>query len=180
MYIFIDESGVHKQLDHTVYALAYVAVSAYSDLEQKIVSIERELGIESFHWAKTVWKVKERFMDSVLRLDFTAKLAILKNPVSPERELERILEHMLVERGIRSIFIDGKKPSWYERKIKHTLRRKGISVRKLRTVSDTQYAGIRLADMIAGLARSCYDKKNIERLLPYFRRLQKKITVTVT
>jgi len=176
MLVFIDESGIHKEIEHSTFVLVYVETENYEEIEKQIREIEKWLKIDYFHWAKTVWKVKEKFLDEVLKLDFRAKIAVVKNPA---QELERVLTHMIVERNIRNIYIDGKKPKWYERKIKKILRDKGISVKKLRTVKSSQFAGIRLADTVAGLSRSYFDKKNLERISPYYQRLKKKIIVMI-
>lgn len=74
---------------------------------------------------------------------------------------------------------DGKKPKWYERKIKSILRSKNFSIHKLKTVKSSQYPGIRIADMAAGLIRSFYDSKNMNKIEKYYRRLEKKIIITV-
>ena len=159
--------------------MAYIEAENYFLLENKIKEIKGKLKIDYFYWAETVWRIKEKFMDEVLKLDFKAKIAVIKNPANPCRELERILTHMVIERNIKNIYIDGKKPKWYERKIKKILRDKGISVRKLKTVKASQYAGIRLADIIAGLARSYFDKKNLDKISEYYQRLYKKIIVII-
>lgn len=65
------------------------------------------------------------------------------------------------------------------KKIKNILRSKNFSVRKLKTVNSSQYPGIRIADMSAGLIRSFYDSKNLNRIEKYYRRLEKKIIITV-
>ena len=179
MLIFIDESGIHKKVEHSTFVLAYIETENYHFLESKIKEIEGKLKIDYFHWAETVWRIKEKFMDEVLKLDFKAKIAVIKNPVNPGRELERILTHMVIEKNIKNIYIDGKKPKWYERKIKKTLRDKGISTKKLKTVRSYQNAGVRVADMVAGLSRSYFDKKNLDRISKYYRRLEKKIIVVV-
>jgi len=180
MLVFIDESGIHKKVDHSTFALAYVEFENYPDIEKRILEIEKDLNIDFFHWAETVWNIKEKFMNEILKLDFKVKIAIVKNPVDPTNELEKVLNHTIVEKNIRNIYIDGKKPKWYGNKIKHILRDKGISVKKLITVKDSQTAGIRLADMVAGLARSYYDKKKPEeRFSKYFKKLQKKIIVII-
>ncbi|MDI6602626.1 MAG: DUF3800 domain-containing protein [Patescibacteria group bacterium] len=179
MLVFIDESGIHKEMEHSTFVLVYIETENYGEIEKRILAVENQLKIDYFHWAKAVWKVKEKFMDAVLGLDFKVKIAIIKNPINPAQELERVLIHMVVERNIRNIYIDGKKPKWYERKIKKILRDKGISVRKLRTVKSSQYAGIRLADMVAGLSRSYFDKRNLERISNYYQRLKKKIIVII-
>jgi len=177
MLIFIDESGIHKKVDHSTFALAYIEAKDYSATEKEIQKIEKELKIDYFHWAETVWKVKEKFIKSVLKLDFKAKIAVVRNPVNPSLEMERVLSHMIIEKNIRNIFIDGKKPKWYAGKIKKVLRDKGISVKKLKTVKSNQYAGARIADMIAGLVRSHFDKKNEEKLAAFYQQLKKKIII---
>jgi len=179
MFVFIDESGIHKKIDHSTYALVYLEAENYQLLENKVCQIEKSLGIEYFHWSKTVWDVKRKFMTEALGLDFSIKLAVVKNPVHPVEELERILRQLLVEKNISYVYIDGKQPKWYERKIKKILRSKNFSARKLKTVKSSQYAGIRLADMAAGLARSYFDGKNLERIEPFYRRLEKKIIIIV-
>ena len=89
------------------------------------------------------------------------------------------MAHTIVENNIRTIYIDGKKPKWFENKIKKVLRDKGASVNKLKTVRSKQYAGTRLADMVAGLSRTYYDKRNLEKIKKYYKRLEKKIIVVI-
>jgi len=179
MFIFIDESGIHKDVNHSTFVLVYIEIEDHDQIEMEIKKVEKRLKIDYFHWKKTIWDVKKEFIERMLELNFRIKVAVIKNPVNPSQELERILVHMIVEKNIRNIYIDGKKPKWYERKIKKILRDKGISVRKLKTVKDSQYAGIRLADMIAGLSRSYFDKKNLERISKYYQKLQKKIIIVI-
>jgi len=179
MLVFIDESGIHKKIEHSTFVLVYIETENYGEIEKQIQEVENKLKINYFHWAKMVWKVKEKFMDAVLGLDFKAKIAVIENPINPAQELERVLTHMIVERNIRNIYIDGKKPKWYERRIKKILRDKGISVKKLRTVKSSQFPGIRLADMVAGLSRYYFDKKNLAKISTYYQRLQKKIIVMI-
>lgn len=179
MFIFIDESGIHKSTDHSTFVLVYIQIDDYDKLEREVKAIEVKLKIENFHWAHTVWEVKEMFLEKVLKLDFKAKIAVIKNPVNPAKEIERVMSHMIIERNIKAIYIDGRKPKWYERRIKKILRDKGISVRKLQTVKDTQYAGIRLADMVAGLSRSYFDNKNLERVEKFYKQLKNKVIVIV-
>ena len=177
MLVFIDESGIHKDVDYSTFVLVYIEIENYNQLEKEIEKIERELKIDCFHWKKTVWNVKKKFMDRMLGLDFNVKIAVIKNPINSAMELERVLIQMIVEKNIRNIYIDGKKPKWYERKIKKILRDNGVSVRKLKMVKSTQYAGIRLADMVAGLSRSYFDKKNLKKISAYYQKLRKKIIV---
>lgn len=179
MIVFIDESGIHKKIDHSTFTLAYIKIDNYKKIESDIINIEKKLKIDSFHWANTVWDIKEKFIVEALKLNFTVKIAVIKNPIKPEKELEKVLDHTIIEKEIKEIYIDGKKPKWYERKIKFILRNKDISLRKLKTIKDEQSAGIRLADMVAGLSRSFYDKKNPERFNKYYKKLEKKIILTI-
>ncbi len=179
MLIFIDESGIHKKVDHSSFALAYIKLKNCSEIEKKIVETETKLKIGMFHWSETVWEVKEKFMDEVLKLDFQAKVAIIKNPINPSLELEKVLLHTIVENNIKAIYIDGKKPEWFENRIKKVLRDKGISIKKLRTIRSSQYPGARLADMVAGLARTYFDKKNLDKIEKYYKRLKKKLVVVI-
>lgn len=176
MYIFIDESGIHKPNGHSVFSLVYVSGNDYFQLENDVQQLEQNLGIEAFHWAETVWKVKSAFMDRALALPFTAKVWIVHNPIHQERILLTVLMELLTESRISCLFIDGKKSKSYERVIKKFLRDRAISVKKLRSVHDTQYAGIRLADMVAGLVCSYMDGKNSLRLEPYLKRIKRKIS----
>ena len=177
MLIFIDESGIHKNVDNSTFVLVYIEIENYEIIEKEIEKVEKELNLDHFHWSKTVWKVKEEFMDRVLKLDFRVKIAIIKNPIKPYKELERILSHMVIEKNIKNIYLDSKRSKSYERKIKKVLRDKGVSIRKFKTVNDKQFAGIRLADMVAGLSRSYFDKKNLDKILKYYKRLQSKIII---
>lgn len=177
MYIFIDESGIHKKIDHSSFSLVYIEVDNFQLIEEKICAIESKLKIEKFHWSEVAWKFKEKFIQEALKLDFKVKIAIVKNPVHPAKELERILSHMAIERNISCIFIDGKKPKWYELKIKKILRDKGVSARKVKMVKDDQIACVRLADMVAGLSRSYFDRKNEKKLCGYYKKLEKKLVI---
>jgi tetrahydromethanopterin S-methyltransferase subunit G len=177
MYIFIDESGIHKKVDNSSFALVYIEVEDFNAIEKRICEIEKELKIEKFHWSEIAWKFKEKFIQKVLKLDFKVKIAIIKNPVNPAKELERILSHMAIEKNISCSYIDGKKPRWYELKIKKVLRDKGVSANKVKMVRDDQIACVRLADMVAGLSRSHFDRKNEKRLGNYYKMLEKKLVI---
>ena len=179
MFIFIDESGIHKDIDHSVYVLVYIEVENCDLLNNAVLKIENDLQIKEFHWSETVWPVKEKFIKRILKLNFKIKIAVLDNPIIPNIELEKILSHMLIERNIDYVYIDGKKPKWYEKRIKNILRSKSFSVSKLRTVKSSQFPCIRIADMVAGLTRTYYDSKNINKIEKYFLALKKKIIITI-
>lgn len=179
MIIFIDESGIHKKVDHSTFALSYIKFTDYEKIEKAVIKIEKQLQIDNFHWAHTIWKVKEKFITEILKLNFDVKVAVVKNPIHPQKELEKVLTHTIVENNIKKVIIDGKKPKWFERKVKFILRNKKMSVRKLRTAKDEQYAGLRIADMVAGLTRAYFDKKNPKRFDKYFKKLEKKIIILI-
>jgi hypothetical protein len=173
MYIFIDESGIHKKTDHSTFVLVYLEINNYPAIRAQIEKVESNLGIKSFHWADAAWPIKKQFIEQVIGLDFKIKIAVIENPVNSSREMERILPHLIIERNIEKVFIDGKKPKWYERKIKKILRDKMITVKKLKTVEDESEAGVRLADMMAGLTRWHFDNKNEDKIGKYYEKLEK-------
>ena len=51
MYVFIDESGIHKDIDNSVYVLVYIEKNDYESLNEQILKIENDLKIKEFHWA---------------------------------------------------------------------------------------------------------------------------------
>lgn len=179
MYVFIDESGTHKNVDHSTFVLVYVEIKDNDKLETVVQETEKMLGIKVFHWSETIWEVKKKFMEVILKEEFIIKAAVIKNPVYPEKELERLLPHFLVEKGIKTIFIDGSKPKWYAGKIKKILWDRGVMVKKLKMVHDRQYAGIRVADMCAGLIRSYFDNPNGVDIALFYKKLSKKIILKV-
>ena len=174
MLIFIDESGTHKNQDHSTIVLVYVCIENIADLENKIQKIEQNLEIRYFHWSnfgsKAGWRIRKEFIKRIAKLKFTFKIALINNPVYLSKELEHCLQYLIIEKKIKKIILDGKKPKWYERRIKKILREKGVSIKKLRTLNDQSSPGLRLADALAGLVRHYYDKptdtvKNLYQLL---------------
>jgi len=158
MVIFIDESGTHKPTDHSTIALVYVEVPNLEKFEKAVEKIEKQAGIRYFHWADERWSTRDKFLAELLKLNFTLKVAILKNPVKFSESFESVLKHLVVEEKVRKIFIDGRKPRWYSHRLKKVLRDKGVSVKKIRTVRREESSpGIRVADCLAGLIRYYYD-----------------------
>lgn len=179
MVIFIDESGIEKSIGHSVFVLVYVCVENIEKLEKAIEEIEKNLKIERFHWAdfgsNYGWKIRENFIKKVSFLSFNFKFAVIDNPIYLPKTFEDLLRYFIVEKNIKKIVIDGKKPKWYQRDLKKILRDKGISVRKIRTMHDESSPTLRLADGLAGLIRSYYDKPT-ERVEKLYSLFENKIT----
>lgn len=178
MVIFIDESGTHKQTGHATTALVYIKIQNLERIERKILNIENDLRIKSFHWGEERWQVRNKFLSKIFDLDFTVKVVIFKNPVHPESMIEVIFKHLIIEKDIRNIFIDGKKPKWYEQRLKKVLRDKGISIKKLKTVRSESSPGIQLADCLAGLTRRYFDNPDEVDAKKWFRKLKKDKKLT--
>lgn len=174
MVIFIDESGTHKKTDHSSTAIVYIEVPKLENVEQKILEIEKELRIETFHWGEERWQVRNKFLSKIINLDFTVKVAIFENPIHPEKMTELVFKHLITESDIKNIYIDGEKPKWYEHRLKKVLRDKGISVKKLKTVRSKSSPGIHLADCLAGLIRRYYDNPSEPNPLRWFKKLKKE------
>lgn len=182
MVIFIDESGTHKQVDHATIALVYVEIINLDRFEKAIEQIEEKLKIKNFHWTDEKWEKREKFIEQIMKLDFFVKVAILKNPVKLAASLENALRHLVVEEDIKKIMLDGRKPRWYNQKLKKVLRDKGVSVKKIVTVrKDESSPGIRVSDCLAGLVRNHYN--NPESLASkWYNKLKKanKIRLEIT
>ena len=174
MVIFIDESGIHKQSGHASFAVVYVEVENSELLNKKLIEINSSLNIQSFHWAEQRWTVRKRYLKRISNLDFVFKIAIFDNPVDMDVAFDKIFEHLITDDNIKSVLIDGKKPKWYERKLKKELRDHGVTVKKLKTIrNEISEPGIQLADALAGFALYCFENpsdKNYRIFLEKFKK----------
>lgn len=179
MVIFIDESGTHKQTGYANVAVVYIEINNLEKTERQLEKVLEELKLEVFHWADQGWKVREKFFNKLININFTFKIAIFENPAATDLMIETVFQHLITEKVISNIFIDGKKPKWYENKLKKVLRDKAISVNKLRTVrNERSHVGLQLADALAGLVRYHFDnlsEKDAQRLFKKLKR-DKKLT----
>jgi hypothetical protein len=158
----------------------YICFDDRVKVENKVAMIEESLGINHFHWAnfgsKAGWRVREKFISAISQLSFTFKLMLFTNPIHFASAFEVSLEHLIIEKKIDNIIIDGKKSRRYALQLKKVLRDKGISVKKIRTANDISSPGLRLADAVAGLYRSHTDRPT-ETTLRLYRMLENKKTV---
>jgi hypothetical protein len=175
MYIFIDESGIHKQDGESTTALVYVKVGDKENMDKAILAVERDLKIEPFHWKKQTWKIRKVFLTKLLKENFEVKIFLLKNPFTQEKQ-ENALKHMLIERHIRNIIIDGKKPQRYVLRLKKILRDFGVSVKKIRMGNDQSFPGLRLADLFAGLTRAYFQNFDNQEAKILYNMAKIKIT----
>jgi len=175
MVIYIDESGTHKQSGHAANAVVYVTLDNIEEIENQLRQILTDLKLDSFHWADHGWKVREKFLKEVIELKFEFKVGIFKNPVKMGEMTEAVFQHLITEKDIEIVWIDGKQPKWYERRLKKVLRDKGISVKKLRTVrNEASQPGIQLADTLAGLSRYHFENPEAKDAKRWFERLKKE------
>jgi len=180
MYIFIDESGIDKQDGKSSIALVYLEVDKLDSLQNSILAIERELGIEYFHWAYSKWEIRQNFINKICKNEFSVKIALIKNPFKSNSAYEYALEHLIIEKNMTNIIIDGKKSKRYEKKFKKILRDKGISIKKLKTGNDEGYPALRVADAIAGTIRYYNEKPNNENIKNIYQQISKKILITIS
>jgi len=153
MHIFLDESGTDKQHGKSSVALVCIATDRLSLLQSSILSIEHKLGIVPFHWSKSSWDIRQRFIKAVAREEFSIRAALIKNPFDPEYAYISVVKNLLVGSDVHSLVIDGRKSRSYERRLKKAIRDKGISIKKLRTANDLAFPALRLADAVAGIIR---------------------------
>lgn len=173
MVIFIDESGTHKKTGHATTAIVYVKIVNLEKIESEVSKVEKKLGISSFHWGEERWQVRNKFLTEIIKLNFTLKVAIFENLVHPEKMFEYVFRHLITEKDIKRIYIDGKKPRWYELRLKKILRDRAISVKTLKTVRSESSLGIQLADCLAGLVRRHYDNPEEQDPKRWYNKLKK-------
>lgn len=175
MVIFIDESGTHKQSGHAANAIVYIKITNLEEVEQGLKEILKDLELDFFHWADHGWKVRNRFLKKIIRLNFTFKIGIFQNPIKTHEMTETVFGELITEKAIKNVFIDGKQPKWYERRLKKVLRDKGISVGKLRTIrNESSHPGIQLADSLAGLFRYHFENPRAEDAQKWVGRFKKE------
>ena len=175
MLIFIDESGIHKKDSNSSVVLVYVMVEDIENIEKAILKAEKILKIASFHWPRHIWKIRFNFIRFLIKENFTVKAAIIKNPFN-ENSFEKAIEHLLIEKKVKKMIIDGKKPKWYSLRLKKVLRDRGISVKKIRTGNDKSFPCLRLADAYAGLIRAYWNDPNNKKAKELYKLASKKIT----
>jgi hypothetical protein len=178
LYIFIDESGIHKETGKSSVALAYISFENLSKIQDQVIKIEKEIGIEFFHWAHSSWAVRNKFFEKIAKCDFSVKVVLIQNPFN-NQSYEYALQHLIMEKNISAIIIDGKKKRSYERKLKKVLRDKGISVKKLKTGNDQSYPALRIADAVAGIVRYRNDNFENKNALPLYNLIKNKILITL-
>ncbi len=154
MVIFIDESGTHKQTGYANVAIVYIEIKNLEKTEKQLVKILKKLNLEVFHWADQGWKVREKFFSKLAEINFTFKIAIFENPAATDLMIEVVFQHLITEKEIVNIFIDGKKPRWYENKLKKVLRDKAISINNLSKVRNERFhVGIQLGDALERIVK---------------------------
>jgi hypothetical protein len=178
MIISIDESGTHKQDGKSVIVLVYVEIKDVEATEKLVLNTEKFAGIYGFHWAHRNWQMRKVFIEGISKGDFVIKIAYVANPIILDRALAEALQHLLTERNISQIMIDGNKPKSYTRQLKKVLRDKGITVRKIRAVNDESYPMIRISDAVAGVARAAYDDPN-GKAASLFKLLESKVELRI-
>ena len=178
-YIFIDESGIHRETGKSSIALAYISFENLDLVQKRIVEIEKEIGIHNFHWSHSSWPVRNKFIEKVIKCDFSVKIALILNPFNLNEAYEYALKHLVVEKRISAIIIDGKKKKSYERRLKKVLRDKGISVKKLKSGNDESYPALRIADAIAGIVRYRNENPENKNILNLYNLIKNKILITL-
>ncbi len=175
MHIFIDESGTGSKIGHATIAVVYLEVSNQEKFDTGYKKILNDLKLNSFHWAEHGWKVRQKYINKILDLDFIYKVALFENPININNMYDLVFQQLITEHNIKIIYIDGKKSKSYERKLKMILRDKDIKISKLKSVrKEDSYGGIQLADSIAGLTRYSVDNLNSTDASILIKRLKKR------
>ncbi len=179
MHVFLDESGTDKQHGNSAVALVCVEIKQIEKLESSILELEQRLKIPPFHWSRSAWPVREKFIRSIANEDFTLRVATIKNPFDASYVYESIVGRLLYGTSVQSLVIDGKKTRFYEKRLKKALRDHGVSLKKLKTANDISSPALRLADAIAGLVRYCAEFKDNKEAKNLYSKISKKIVLFI-
>jgi hypothetical protein len=159
MNVYVDESGNHKRTGYTALSFVIIESDDLSRTEILVAEVERGHAKGTFHWVASSWTVREEFLMGTNTVRYRFLAVVIENPVldlSPAIELG--LTGIQADLGKISLIIDGDKGRGFERRFKKLLRDRGVNTRKLRTAKDEGFAGLRLADAIAGLHRYLAEK----------------------
>ena len=179
MYIFIDESGIHKQSGLSSVVLVYIGVENIHNFNAAVEQIEKDLGIHAFHWTDQSWDFRKNFITALAKLDFTFKVALFENPFYATTSYEYVLRHLIVEKNINSVVIDGKKGRVYEHKLTKILRQKGVAARKVITGNDEGYPALRAADALAAVIRRFENDRENKYASDIYNKIKKKISIII-
>jgi hypothetical protein len=175
MLVFIDESGVHNGDGQTATALVYVEVKNAQNLDAAILAAEAKLKIKPFHWKEHGWKIRQAFLERLIKEDFEVKIFVFGNPFT-EDKLERAWRHLFVDKKMTKIIIDGDKPERYVHRLKKLLRDNDVSVKKIRMGNDRSFPCLRLADLFAGATRAYFEAPENNKAKKLYNLAYTKIT----
>ncbi len=176
--ICIDESGITSKNGHSTFALVYIEFQDSESFNKKIIHIENKYKIDKIHWSEMSWKIRKSISLEISDLDFKTRVAVFKNPINTDESLLLSIKYLILSEDIiKNIYIDGDKPEKFISKIKKIIRSKRLSIKNIKTVKDEKFAGLRIADYMAGAVRAYYDTEN-ENTREIFQAIKTKIVVT--
>lgn len=179
MLVFIDESGTHLSAGIATIAAVYIEEKVYAQVEREFMEAEQTTGVKNFHWTDEKWAKREQILEHIINSNLTAKIAVLTMNKKTLTEYQIALAHLIVERDIKRVYLDGRQPAYFVNQLKKVLRDKGVHTKKIFPVRrDQASAGIRIADCIAGLMRGHYEHKgqNHEK---WYRKLKRAGVLTI-
>lgn len=177
--IYVDESGQNFKFGHSTYAFVYISIENSAEIEKQVQKIESDLNIKKAHWRDMSWKVREKFADKISVLEFTANVVVFKDSKDIPKSLGEAFKYAILENDFKKIIVDGEKSEKYGKVIKNILRQKNFSSKDVNFKDDEKYAGLRIADFIAGMTRAHYENLDNELAAKIFDKLKKKIKVTI-
>jgi hypothetical protein len=175
--IYIDESGIISKIGHSVYVLVYIECLNESKINEYILKIEQDLNISHIHWVRLSKKIRIKVAKKLKEINFNYFFQVYKNPIEQEKSLENVLIELIkFKNTVFKIVVDGEGVDRYEKYLKKILRYRGIKIYKLKFVDDKKEPLLRVADFIAGLVRSRFDKSD-EDVEYMYKLLQSKVKI---
>ena len=61
--VYIDESNIVSNTGHSVYVALFLEFLNKNDVDNRLLSIEKELNISYIHWVDMPWKFRVKFAE---------------------------------------------------------------------------------------------------------------------
>ncbi len=165
LYCFVDESGQDTKGELFLVAVILHDTKDFSELENKLESMEGKTGKNKLKWKKTSKDIKRRYLEELINIK-ELKGSIFYSTYNWTKEYSKLTSLTIAKAILAknytdyevSIVIDGLNDK--ERDIvRSELKGLKIKYRKIRGMKDEQSVFLRLADTMAGFLRDATEKQ---------------------
>lgn len=176
--VCIDESGITSKVGYSTYSFTFTLIQNIGQINKRVKYIEEELGVEYIHWSDLSWSRRMVVARAIADLDFSNLVYLVANPIKPDVELLHIFNKFYGDSiNNMQFYIDGDKPQKFIKRIKNEINSIGAGHNKVSVLDDKKFAGLRLADFVAGAVRHFYDNSCDDIRSPVYNIIKSKIKI---